>query len=82
MDFHLCLRLDSSVQLAQQATTRYPLHILGIYAIFRMHCAIWECVYIIHHAKVYLSSPGPSEIGHNPFISQPILKLLRSVDSS
>ena len=33
-------------------------------------------------AKVYLTSPGPSEIGHNSFISQPILKLLRPVDSS
>ena len=30
-------------------------------------------------AKVYLTSPGPSEIGHNSFIS---LKPLRPVDSS
>ena len=29
-----------------------------------------------------LTSPGPSEIGHNSFISQPILKLLTPVDSS
>ena len=34
------------------------------------------------HTKVYLTSPGPSEIGHNSFISQPILKPLRPVDSS
>ena len=34
------------------------------------------------HTKVYLTSPGPSEIGHNSFISQPILKQLRPVDSS
>ena len=33
-------------------------------------------------AKVYLTSPGPSEIGRNSFISQPILKPLTSVDSS
>ena len=31
--------------------------------------------------EVYLTSPGPSEIGHNSFISQPILKPLRPVDS-
>ena len=29
-----------------------------------------------------LSSPGPSEIGHNLFVSQPILKPLTPVDSS
>ena len=33
-------------------------------------------------SKVYLTSPGPSEIGHNSFISQPILKPLAPVDSS
>ena len=32
--------------------------------------------------RVYLTSPGPSEIGHNSFIPQPILKPLRPVDSS
>ena len=25
----------------------------------------------VHETKVYLTSPGPSEIGHNSFISQP-----------
>ena len=31
--------------------------------------------------KVYLTSPEPSVIGHNLFISQPIIKPLRPVDS-
>ena len=35
----------------------------------------------IARTKVYLTSPGPSEIGHNSFSSQPILKPLRPVDS-
>ena len=34
------------------------------------------------NSKVYLTSPRPSEIGHNSFISQPILKPLTPVDSS
>ena len=34
------------------------------------------------HKQQNLTSPGPSEIGHNSFISQPILKPLRPVDSS
>ena len=36
------------------------------------------CIYTYYF---YLTSPGPSEIGHNSFISQPILKPLRPVDS-
>ena len=37
------------------------------------------CSSIVKFTKV---SPGPSEIGHNSFISQPILKPLTPVDSS
>ena len=42
------------------------IHVLGVYA-----CMV-----------IGLTSPEPSEIGHNSFISQPILKPLRPVDSS
>ena len=44
-----------------------------------------QCLFHSHvgtSTKVYLTSPGPSEIGYNSFISQPILKPLRPVDSS
>ena len=46
-----------------------------------LHLRRYSLVHMVG-PKVYLTSPGPSELGHNSFISQPILKLLRPVDSS